>query len=76
MKCIPRSLVLVLNLIFQLCYGLIGEKRAEVKAANPDYKIGDIAKVMSLPLLAYCSLRFRYNRLSGRCGRSWTRKPR
>ena len=22
-----------------------GEKRAEVKAANPDYKIGDIAKV-------------------------------
>ena len=23
----------------------IGEKRAEVKAANPDYKIGDIAKV-------------------------------
>ena len=47
-----------------------------MKAANPDYKIGDIAKVMSLPLLAYCSLIIRYNRLSGRCGRSWTRKPR
>ena len=25
-----------------------GEKRAEVKAANPDYKIGDIAKVTFL----------------------------
>ena len=25
-----------------------GEKRAEVKAANPDYKIGDIAKVTIL----------------------------
>ena len=25
-----------------------GEKRAEVKAANPDYKIGDIAKVSFL----------------------------
>jgi len=24
----------------------MGEKRAEVKAANPDYKIGDIAKEM------------------------------
>ena len=27
-----------------------GEKRAEVKAANPDYKIGDIAKV------AFCKM--------------------
>ena len=25
-----------------------GEKRAEVKAANPDYKIGDIAKVINI----------------------------
>ena len=28
----------------------LGEKRAEVKEANPDYKIGDIAKVSLLPM--------------------------
>ena len=28
-----------------------GEKRAEVKAANPDYKVGDIAKVRNLEAL-------------------------
>ena len=26
-------------------YFILGEKRAEVKAANPDWKIGDVAKV-------------------------------
>ena len=28
-----------------------GDKRAEVKAANPEYKIGDIGKVAHLPTL-------------------------
>ena len=28
----------------------MGDKRAEVREKNPDFKIGDIAKVRSLPL--------------------------
>ena len=52
----------------------LGEKRAEVKAANPDDKIGDIAKV------AACSVVFLishlYCRKWGKCGRSWMRRRR
>ena len=51
----------------------LGEKRAEVKAANPDDKIGDIAKV------AACSVVFNFHmfcRKWGKCGRSWMRRRR
>ena len=33
----------MINIVLKVCSG---EKRAEVKAANPDYKIGEIAKVI------------------------------
>ena len=47
---LSNSLKSSLNLLVS---NFSGEKRAEVKAANPDYKIGDIAKVMCLQKMLY-----------------------
>ena len=47
-----------------------------MKAANPDYKIGEIAKVIGdLCILEKFAI-FVCRRPWGRCGRNWTRKLR
>ena len=47
-----------------------------MKAANPDYKIGEIAKVIGDFMYFGELCLYVCRRLWGRCGRNWTRKPR
>ena len=62
---LSNSLKSSLNLLVS---NFSGEKRAEVKAANPDYKIGDIAKVIVCKKCSIeCTIFANFASFSGEC---------